>query len=201
MTTLPENTIELPDFDLVANLFVEEGIQVVSPSELHGLFSGQLAAGVRLDADAILRNAAQLMDVNAFKQENTKVALLALYQCTLAQFESNDMDFTVLLPADDEELAQRVSMLGCWCSGFLAGFGLQGKHSNSTLSSDTRESLQDLSQIAQIELEGEETDDNESDMMEVQEYVRMAALMLFTECNTADISDKEESKPSQPTVH
>lgn len=195
-----QTSIELPDFDLVANLFVEEGVQVVSPSELHGLLSGHLAAGARLEPDALLRAAAELMDVNAFKQESTKVALVALYQCTLAQLESADLDFAMLLPGDDDELSTRVAMLAAWCSGFLSGFGLHGQHTNSSMSSETRESLNDLGQIAQIELDVEENEENEADMMEVQEYVRMAALMLFTECNTP-VDDKDAQPPEQPTVH
>lgn len=197
MTLPTETAVELPDFDVVANLLVEEGIQVVSPSELHGLIAGHLAAGSRMEPDTLFRSAAELMDVSGFKQEATKVGLLAVYQSTLAQFESTDMDFSLLLPDEDDELAQRVSMLGSWCSGFLSGFGLQGKHSNSSLSTDCRESLNDMGQIAQIELD-EESADSESDLMEVEEYVRMAALMLFTECNQPSENSAEQE---QPTVH
>ena len=199
MSAEQTNSIELPDFDLIANLFVQEGVQVVSPSELHGLFCGQLAAGSRLEPDAILRTGCELMDVDALSEESSKMGVLALYQCALAQLQSADMSFQLLLPDDETELTQRVQMLASWCTGFLAGFGLQGNHSNSTLSAETTETLQDLSQIAQIEVDIEESDENEADMMEVQEYVRMACLMLFTECNTPP--EGEEKTEPAPTVH
>lgn len=193
------NPIELPDFDLIANLFVEEGVQVVSPAELHGLFCGQLAAGARSMPDVLLRNACELMDITALKSEAGKVGILGLYQCALGQLQSADMSFQLLLPDDETELSQRVQMLGSWCTGFLSGFGLQGAHSNSSMTKETRETLQDLSQIAQIESAIEDTDENETDMMEVQEYVRMACLMLFTECNTPP-EDNTAPDPA-PTVH
>ncbi|MCV6588797.1 MAG: UPF0149 family protein [Marinobacterium sp.] len=192
-TSLP---IDLPDFDLIANLFVQEGVQVVSPSELHGLFCGHLAAGARSEPGALLRSACELMDITALQDEASKIGVLALYQCALAQLQSTDMSFQLLLPDDDSELSERVTMLGAWCTGFLSGFGLQGAHSNTTLSKETRETLKDLGQIAQIESDIEDNDENEADMMEVQEYVRMACLMLFTECNTV----ADAAQPA-PTVH
>ncbi|MBY4676900.1 UPF0149 family protein [Marinobacterium arenosum] len=190
--------IDLPDFDLIANLLVQEGVFVVSPSELHGLFCGHLAAGARMEPDALLRIACDLMDVNSLSQESSKVGLLALYQASLAQLQATDFSFQLLLPDDEVELAQRVQMLANWCTGFLSGFGLHGQHSDASLSAETRETLNDLGQIAQIALDVEETDENEADLMEVQEYVRMGCLMVFTECN-GDRSD-DDAKP-EPTVH
>jgi len=194
------NPIELPDFDLIANLFVQEGVQVVSPSELHGLFCGHLAAGARSQPDALLRSACELMDIDQLSEESSKVGVLALYQVALAQLQSTDMSFQLLLPDDESALSERVQMLGAWCTGFLSGFGLQGSHSNSSMSKETRETLQDLGQIAQIEADIDDTEENEADMMEVQEYVRMACLMLFTECNTPPEDGASKPEPA-PTVH
>ena len=42
--------------------------------------------------------------------------------------------------------------------------------------------LQDLSAIAQIQDSLEESEDGETDYMEVMEYLRVAPLLLFTEC-------------------
>jgi len=200
MSAEHENSIELPDFDLIANLFVQEGVQVVSPSELHGLFCGHLAAGARSQPDALLRSACELMDIDQLKDESSKIGVLALYQVALAQLQSTDMSFQLLLPDDESALSERVQMLGSWCTGFLSGFGLQGSHSNSSMSKETRETLQDLGQIAQIEADIDDTEENEADMMEVQEYVRMACLMLFTECNTPPEGDDAKPEPA-PTVH
>ena len=44
------------------------------------------------------------------------------------------------------------------------------------------EVLQDLSAIAQIQDSLEESEDGETDYMEVMEYLRVAPLLLFTEC-------------------
>lgn len=181
----------LPDFELVANMLVEEGVNGLSPSELHGLFSGHLAAGARLKEEALLKSASELMDVNSITQENSKVVLLDMYHASCGQLEGMDLDFELVLPDDDHEITHRAEALGFWCQGFLCGFGLYGKHTDASLSDESKETLNDLGQIAQISSEVDDAESNEADLMEVQEYLRMAVLMLFAECNKA-LADKEK---------
>lgn len=194
--TREDAAVELPDFDIVANLLIEEGVLAVSPAELHGLIAGQLAAGARFDADTLLRVFLELMDVSALKQESTKLGLIELYQRTLAQYESDDFDFALLLPDDEQMLAQRAEALGSWCSGFLSGFGLHTRESQK-LSAEAQEGLQDLAQIAQIAADTDvDSEEDEADLMEVQEYVRMAAMLMFNECNRVAEPDKEQTPPT-----
>ncbi|MGB0467303.1 MAG: UPF0149 family protein [Pontibacterium sp.] len=195
MSSELNNPPELPDFDLLANLLVEEGAQLISPSELHGLFSGHLAAGVRLEPSALLQSACDLMDINSLGQEAGKVMLTELYQQSLHMLEADELIFELLMPDDDVSLAQRAEGLGHWCQGFLAGFGLHGKQTDKTLSKEAKEALSDLNQIAQIVADDDDPE-GESDLMQVEEYVRMVVLMLFSECNTA----ARPSNDSQPTV-
>ncbi len=196
--------VDLPDFELIANMFVEEGVKVVSPAELHGLITGHLAAGARLQPAVLLQTACELMDINSLSQESSKVTLVNLYSATCNALESLDLDFELLLPDDDNEISVRAESLGRWCQSFLSGFGLYGKHTDKSLSQEAKETLNDLGQIAQISSELEEMDENEADLMEVQEYVRMAVLMLFTECNKA-LEDKEKefakSQPENSRLH
>lgn len=188
-------------FDEIANLMVAEEAMSVSPSELHGLLAGQLASGARLTPDAWLASAADLLDMaSGFTHEESKAGLVALYEQTLGQFESDSLGFALLQPDDDASLSQRVSSLGSWCQGFIAGFGYQGKQTDQTLSDEAKDALNDLSQIAQVEAEVEEDDSAEGDLYELQEYVRMAALMMFTECNMpADTDGQAQKEP--PVIH
>ena len=56
---------------------------------------------------------------------------------------------------------------------------------NAALSAEAMEVLQDLSAIAQVQSALEESEDGESDYMEVMEYLRVAPLLLFAECGKA----------------
>lgn len=190
-----------PDFDDIANLLVTEGVFAVTPSELHGLLCGCLAAGARPEPAAWLQAAADLLDIGAFAQEASKVGLLELYRLSLEQLEATDLDFEPLLPDDEQLLAQRAGALGRWCQGFLSGFGHYGKQTDSSLSQEAREALNDLGQIAQIAADADDSDENEADLMEVQEYVRMAALMLFAECNQAPEDSNDAAEAAPRTLH
>ncbi|RVU29771.1 MULTISPECIES: UPF0149 family protein [Neptunomonas] len=192
----PEINPEAINFEMVANLLVSENVQVVSPAELHGLLVGQLASGARLQADIWLRTACELMELAQLEHETSKIGLLGLYQQTLGQLEGADLDLSLLLPDDDYGLSQRVEALGRWCQGFMTGFGYQGKQTDASLSAESQEALQDLSQIAQVASEVEEDEESEADFAQLEEYVRMAALMLFSECNTPD-----EKAPPAPQLH
>ena len=53
------------------------------------------------------------------------------------------------------------------------------------MSDDLRELLADLSNIANLDEEVPEDEDNEGDLIEIEEYVRMSALLVFAECAVA----------------
>ena len=53
---------------------------------------------------------------------------------------------------------------------------------DQALSAEAMEVLQDLSAIAQVQNALEESEDGENDYMEVMEYLRVAPLLLFSEC-------------------
>jgi uncharacterized protein YgfB (UPF0149 family) len=183
--------IEKLSFDDLADLLVSEKITLVSPAELQGLVCGQLASGARLSHDLWLQIANDFLDITGFAHESSKVALVGLYQQSLAQYESLDMSLDILLPDDEEyAISQRVEALGLWVQGFLAGFGMQGKQTDKSLAADAKEMLSDLSQISKVaSVDLEEDEESEGDFVELSEYVRMGAVYLFTECNQAVRND------------
>jgi uncharacterized protein YgfB (UPF0149 family) len=192
--------IEKLSFDDIANLLVSEKITMVSPAELHGLVSGQLASGARLSNDLWLQMANDFLEIEKFSHEESKVGLVGLYQQTLEQLEGLAMSLDLLLPDDEHEISQRVEALGQWVQGFLAGFGTQGRQTDKSLSTDAKELLNDLGQISQVaSVDLEETEESENDFFELAEYVRMGAVFIFTECNKP-VAQTQESE-DKPTLH
>jgi uncharacterized protein len=199
MTADTENPSSPADFDDIANVLVGEGVQEISPSELHGLLSGALVAGARPDAAAWLKLAATFLEIGDFTQEASKVRVLEMSGHALTQLEGLELDFDLMLPDDDELLSLRAACLGQWCQGFLSGFGQYGKQTDSSLSQESREVLTDLSEISQIVADDDDGEEGESNLMEVEEYVRMAALMLFAECNKS--AQDSDAEPAPKTLH
>ncbi len=69
-------------------------------------------------------------------------------------------------------------LLGRVCAG--AGFGLTARE--GSLTGEAEEVLQDMAAIAQVQGQLEDSEDGETDYMEVMEYLRVAPLLLFAEC-------------------
>ncbi|MBA4501617.1 UPF0149 family protein [Marinobacterium marinum] len=194
--------VELPDFDTLADRLVEEGAFTVSPSELHGLLAGQVAAGARFDPDSLLQRVQELFDIEPLRGPALRNSVMQLYLATLQQFEAPDFSFELLLPDDDQLLPIRAEALGVWCGGFLSGFGLQERKGAGGLSVEGQETLRDLAQIVQISTEADaDSEEDEGDLMEVQEYVRMAALLVFSECNEPDAQAAPDVDAPAPVLH
>ncbi|MCY1446198.1 hypothetical protein D9M71_627500 [compost metagenome] len=109
------------------------------------------------------------------------------------ELTGSEMAVILLLPDDEAPLAERAAALGQWCQGFLGGFGLTARE--GALSGEAVEVLQDLASIAQVQSALEDSDDGENDYMEVMEYLRIAPLLLFTECA------KPAAPAPKPSLH
>jgi uncharacterized protein YgfB (UPF0149 family) len=157
----------------------------VSPAELHGLLLGRSCAGAGFENDGWLVDATEIL--GSTPEDNVRQALIGLQEMVKGELTGDDMTVVLLLPGDDEPLVERATALGQWCQGFLAGFGLTA--GDKAISGEAMEVLQDLAAIAQVQDALEDSEDGESDYMEVMEYLRVAPLLLFTECN----------KPAAPT--
>jgi uncharacterized protein YgfB (UPF0149 family) len=149
----------------------------VSPAELHGLLIGRSCAGAGFEADAWLADAAGVLENEP--EDNVRAALIGLQEMVKAELTGEDIAIVLLLPSDETPLTERATALGQWCQGFIAGFGLNA--GGKDLSTDAKEVLQDLVAISQVQEALEESEDGESDYMEVMEYLRVAPLLLYTE--------------------
>ena len=97
----------------------------------------------------------------------------------MSEFEDPGLGFRPLLPEDGQPLQRRAQALADWCEGFLYGLGISGLD-QERLSGATREALQDLAQIARMKVEGMEVSEREEEaLMEVSEFVWVAAMLLF----------------------
>ncbi|MEK1941481.1 MAG: YecA family protein [Pseudomonas sp.] len=164
-------------YSAFATLLASSG-QPISPAELHGLLLGRSCAGAGFEPAPWLMDASDLF--SAEPEENIKQALIGLQQMVKAELTGDEITVVLLLPNDDAPLAERAIAMGQWCQGFLAGFGLTAR--DAALSAEAMEVLQDLAAIAQVQEALEESEDGENDYMEVMEYLRVAPLLLFTEC-------------------
>lgn len=150
----------------------------VTPAELHGLLLGRSCAGAGFDLESWLLDAGELL--GGEPEESVRQALIGLQEMVKGELAGDDIAIVLLLPSDEAPLAERALALGQWCQSFLAGFGLIA--GDRALSGEAMEVLQDMVAIAQVQGALEESEEGENDYMEVMEYLRVAPLLLFTEC-------------------
>jgi uncharacterized protein len=172
------------DFDQVADLFLIEGIDL-PPSQWHGCIVGLLVSGLR--ADDLLGAMGHALqesitgDLMIASEQSAKASLRAL--------RDPNYGFTPLIPDDDDELELRSEALASWCEGFLQGFAA-GVAGSDQISTEAAEILRDMAQIARLEVDPmSDIDEQESDFIELVEYVRVVVLNLY-QTYTSDDEDK-----------
>ena len=183
-------------FEELSKFLDVEGFEE-SPSEIHGFLSGRIAGGERLAGEKFRGAIVESVDSEEELVDNTLDELESFYQAIIATFQDTDFGFQPLLPPDTTQLTDRVTALADWCQCFLSGLGEAGLSDTADLSEDSTAAIKDIAAIAQAGFDGEPEEDDESDLFELQEYVRVAALMLYSELNQSMIG----SQVSSPTVH
>lgn len=195
MDNLEELDLDPVEFDELADLFVELKV-FSSPSELHGMLCGQLARADDFDEQTWLTGAATFLEQPRFESDEAKTLLLEMFVTTRQQLMASGFELLMLLPDDDVDICERADSLGRWCLGFVSGLGA----ARTALTEDARETLEDLEEIVQIDDQGlEDGEENEQDLMQLVEYVRMAAIMLYSELHGQSGSPEVDSL--QPSVH
>lgn len=166
--------MELPPYDSIAKALKAAGA-VISPSEVHGMLCGFVCGGRQLESQTWLQTLFGDTVVDA------KV-LLDLHLYTVESLVEMDFEFMILLPDDEQSLEQRTEALGTWCQGFVAGLGLAGVDVEQVQQPDIQEILQSLGDISRIDFDAVDTDEeDEQAYVELVEYARMAALLVFGE--------------------
>jgi uncharacterized protein YgfB (UPF0149 family) len=90
----------------------------------------------------------------------------------LGLLSDTDLRFEPLLPSAETPVDVRADALVEWCRGFLGGIGLAGTNQTHGLSPDCAEILRDFSTIAGSRFEYADSEEDESALAEVIEFIR-----------------------------
>ena len=153
----------------------------LSPAELQGMVTGSLAAGARFDVSSWQQELARWLDAST---GSITGPFLELYDETLGALAGEELSYQPLMPDDDEALEERVTEMGAWCRGFLGGFGMAGRQSE--LSEQVKELLTDFVEISKVSDDVAHDEDTEVQLVELIEYLKVGALLVFTEYGQAE---------------
>lgn len=150
--------------------------------EIHGLLCGLLCSTVGDVRQQWLEEIFANEEIDDKLLADCREPLANLYNDCLSELQSFGMDFAPLLPDEESPIGHRTQELAHWCQGFLYGIGLGGEKQQEKLSQEAKEALKDVAEIARINAESmEESEENEEDLFELEEFVRVAMLLTFSD--------------------
>ncbi len=174
----------------VINAIVVQCDAELSAAQAHGMATGMLCANEQAQSAEWLT---ELFLHAASVADEDRITLVHLFEDTQSLLASDDFEFDLLLPGDEALLSEQVEALTDWCRGFLLGVGFT--HAVSDLSREATEILKDIAEFTKLESEAEGEED-ESDFMEITEYMRSAVLLLRNELNNKDERYKAKGERS-----
>lgn len=148
-----------------------------TPSELHGSLCGWLAGGGASTPGWL----AQVLVDETLAVPAEGSALDQLRVASAAQLADRSFTFGLLLPDSDASLAERSGALFDWCRGFLGAFGLAAG-AKAPLSEEGTEALGDLAKLSAVQPQDEGDDEDDAALVEIEEFVRVAVLLLHGDC-------------------
>ncbi|NOQ76235.1 MAG: UPF0149 family protein [Methylococcaceae bacterium] len=153
----------------------------LTSAEAHGLATGMLCIENKMEASSWL---AQLLDDDVSLLDEDKSTLVGLFEQTrkLLNGEDDGFRFDLFLPGDDEPITEQLEAIRSWCEGFL--FGIGNSRSESVWPGETGEIIKDIVEFTKLDsevdedMDQEEINELEGALIEIQEYLRVAVMMI-----------------------
>ncbi len=152
-------------------------------AECHGFLCGQICVTGCADEN-LWKEFLDVRGNDEYLVQTCYEEVANLFSETLEQMRSAEFGLQLLLPDEDASMTLRVEALVSWCQGFLNGFGLSEGQNQAGISSNCNEVLEDFTQICRLGLAEEDIGEEQS-FMELVEYARMGAILIFDELQPA----------------
>ena len=181
-------------FDDIADILLGLGT-VVSPAALHGQLVGQVCLGMVPGGAVWLAQVADLSGAKIEVSSRYGDQLIEWLHEVTALLADEDFVFELLLPTDDESMAERMEELASWCSAFSEGIAIAAANiaGGADFSEDTQDLFSDIVAISQLDPDSAGDDSQEVDFDELVEYVRVGVIQLSLETIAANSPDSEET--------
>lgn len=183
------------DYDTVSTRLSQQGISV-DGAEMQGILCGMFCGGMSLTDQRWLDTLKDMANQGEPFTDNAEQVLTALFNQTCQQLLEAEFSLQLLLPEDTAPLNDRGAALINWVQGFLVGFGLH-QQDLTGCSADVKEAMEDFANIARMEEPMEDDEESERAFNEVMEYVKISAILCFSELGQSLLEDQ----PGNPSVH
>lgn len=160
-----------------------------SAAEVQGTACGLLAVNLNADAELWYGQIFQERDKENIFQQDISHELNRYLQVLRVQMQDSNFDFSLLLPEDDESLADRAEAMQEWTQGFLLGIALAGLQNLGDLPEDSKELVDDFIEISKAgQFDTSDEDESEDAYLHIVEYLRMGVLLIAEELQPSSSS-------------
>lgn len=178
----------MPDYSHAQSILSSQNV-LSHASEIHGALAGLISAGMAFEDSQYISIIADMFNNGEPLPKEAAQLVKNLFSDLWQQLADDSFAFQLLIPDDDESLAERTQGIASWVQGFNLGFALQLKSDDKTkqtkLSEDVEDVLKDFAEIANLAVDVDDDEESEQAFFEVNEYVRLSALMCFAELGQA----------------
>lgn len=152
------------------------------PAELHGFALGMAVTGLPEPLTIWRQEVYAEFDSDDVLANECRALLDRVFAAAVADAADDQASLSLFLPQDIVVDAQRLAAVRDWCQGFLFGFGLGGDTAGASLSPQTRELLNDFAEFTRLDTDDvENSEENQSALIEVEEYLREGVLLIRDE--------------------
>ena len=186
--------VSLPSLNKINQIF-EAAELFTNASEAHGVLSGLVCGGVKLDGESWRSHFNDVVNEGMGLPHGVKKVVESIYVEVVHQITDDGLGFRLLLPSDNVPLDERAEAMAQWAQGFLVGFGLVQQALNQA-SFEVQEVIRDIRDISQVSLDfSQEDEESEIAFSEIVEYLRIGAMLCF------DTFSRQPIKPISKTLH
>ncbi len=147
-----------------------------SAAQAHGIACGLVCRDVKsADLDLAIEH------LN-FSDDTSITALESLLELCERDLNQVEFGFDLWLP-DVDELHIMLEALAEWSQGYVIGLMFDGSEFRTRLSPEINESVQDIIEISGLESTSSSSSDDEVAFIELREYLRMVAQLIYEELN------------------
>ena len=115
---------------------------------------------------------------------------LELFQDVRTELNSQGFEYRTLLPNESYPMKIRVDALASWCQGFSEAMALFSDYSHREMTDVCYEFIDDVQNIAEIELSDEEsTEEDEAAYFTVEQHLRVGVQLVYETLNFPSSAD------------
>lgn len=156
-------------------------------SEVHGMVCGEICRQLRLGRDPEFP---ALLGVAADTVGAGRTVLEIVDELAEQSHRSLDagMEFSLLIPGDEERIDERTVSLADWARGFALALLRGDKLKLADLDDNSAEVVEDLLKISEAQ-PGEETNEDERALTEIEEYMRVGVQLVFEGLQPGEVGE------------